>query len=95
MNLDEIRQILDMVREHELAEFELEQDGVKLRLRKGGVPVAVAAAVAVPLAAPAATPALSATQTAAIAGCGRRRRGAGTRRRHRAHRWDVLPVVIA
>ena len=48
MNLDEIRQILDMVREHELAEFELEQDGVKLRLRKGGVAMAVAPAVAMP-----------------------------------------------
>jgi acetyl-CoA carboxylase biotin carboxyl carrier protein len=57
MNLDEIRQILDMVREHELAEFELEQDGVKLRLRKGGVVVATAPALAMPAvaAAPAAT----------------------------------------
>ena len=57
MNLDEIRQILDMVREHELAEFELEQDGVKLRLRKGGVVVAAAPAVTIPAvaAAPAAT----------------------------------------
>ena len=57
MTLDEIRQILDMVREHELAEFELEQDGVKLRLRKGGVVVATAPALAMPAvaAAPAAT----------------------------------------
>jgi acetyl-CoA carboxylase biotin carboxyl carrier protein len=45
MDLDEIRQVLDMMREHDLAEFELERDGVKLRLRKntgqqwnGGVP---------------------------------------------------------
>jgi len=36
MTLDEIKQILDMVREHALAEFELEQDGVKLRVRKDG-----------------------------------------------------------
>lgn len=34
MSLDEIRRILDLVREHELVEFELEQDGVKLRVRK-------------------------------------------------------------
>jgi acetyl-CoA carboxylase biotin carboxyl carrier protein len=34
MNLDQIRTILDLVREHELAEFELEQDGVKIRVRK-------------------------------------------------------------
>ncbi|HEY8548981.1 MAG TPA: acetyl-CoA carboxylase biotin carboxyl carrier protein [Vicinamibacterales bacterium] len=34
MNVDAIRQILELVREHELAEFELEQDGLKLRVRK-------------------------------------------------------------
>ena len=34
MTLDEIKQILDLVREHELSEFELEQEGVKLRVRK-------------------------------------------------------------
>ena len=38
MNLDEIKQILEMMREHELAEFELEREGVTLRLRKGGAP---------------------------------------------------------
>src|SRR5215208_5286796 len=34
MNLDEIKQILEMMREHELAEFELERQDTKLRLRK-------------------------------------------------------------
>src|SRR5688572_27451904 len=34
MDLDEIRQILEMMREHELTEFELEREGVTLRLRK-------------------------------------------------------------
>jgi acetyl-CoA carboxylase biotin carboxyl carrier protein len=34
MDLDEIKRILDMMREHELAEFELERDGVTLRLKK-------------------------------------------------------------
>ena len=34
MTLDEIRQILELMREHELAEFELEREGVTLRLRK-------------------------------------------------------------
>jgi acetyl-CoA carboxylase biotin carboxyl carrier protein len=34
MNLDEIKQILSLMREHELTEFELERDGVTLRLRK-------------------------------------------------------------
>jgi acetyl-CoA carboxylase biotin carboxyl carrier protein len=34
MDLDEIKRILEMMREHELAEFELEREGVTLRLRK-------------------------------------------------------------
>ena len=45
MNVDAIKQILDLVREHELTEFELEQGGVKLRVRKqGAAPPAPAAA---------------------------------------------------
>jgi acetyl-CoA carboxylase biotin carboxyl carrier protein len=62
MNVDAIKQILDLVREHELTEFELEQAGVKLRVRKQGaappaavapVPVMVPAPLAPVLAAPA------------------------------------------
>jgi acetyl-CoA carboxylase biotin carboxyl carrier protein len=34
MNLDEIKQILDLVREHELSEFEIEHDGLRLKVRK-------------------------------------------------------------
>ena len=34
MDLDEINRILDLMREHELAEFELEREGVTLRLKK-------------------------------------------------------------
>jgi acetyl-CoA carboxylase biotin carboxyl carrier protein len=34
MDLDEIRQILELMREHELTEFELERENTKLRLRK-------------------------------------------------------------
>ncbi len=36
MNFDELKQILDMVREHELTEFELERDGLKIRIKKNG-----------------------------------------------------------
>jgi acetyl-CoA carboxylase biotin carboxyl carrier protein len=36
MDFDEIKQILDIMREHDIAEFELERDNVKLRLRKSG-----------------------------------------------------------
>ncbi len=34
MNLDDIKQILDLVREHDLAELEIERDGLKVRIRK-------------------------------------------------------------
>jgi acetyl-CoA carboxylase biotin carboxyl carrier protein len=59
MNVDAIKQILDLVREHELTEFELEQAGVKLRVRKqGAAPPAPAPTpqVMAPLAAPVAAP---------------------------------------
>lgn len=35
MEFDEINRILDMVREHELSEFELERDGFKIKIKKG------------------------------------------------------------
>jgi acetyl-CoA carboxylase biotin carboxyl carrier protein len=41
MNLDDIRQILDLVREHDLAELEIERDGLKVRVRKAGREVAI------------------------------------------------------
>jgi len=52
MNLDDIKQILDLVRDHNLAEFELERDGLKVRIRKAGhdQPVFVAPSVALPAA---------------------------------------------
>ncbi len=34
MNLEDVKQILDLVKEHELSEFELEQNGLKIRIRK-------------------------------------------------------------
>jgi acetyl-CoA carboxylase biotin carboxyl carrier protein len=62
MDLEDIRQILDLVREHELAEFELERDGLKVRIRKAGGQVTFVAPTAPPVAvaAPAPAPALSA-----------------------------------
>ena len=57
MTVDEIKEILELMREHELAEFELQRDGETLRLRKhspnqwaGAMP----AVPAMPLHAPAA-----------------------------------------
>jgi acetyl-CoA carboxylase biotin carboxyl carrier protein len=49
MDLDQLKQILELVREHELAEFEVEQDGLRLKIRKN----AAGALVGVPPALPA------------------------------------------
>ena len=56
MDLDEIKKILELMREHELAEFELEGESTKLRLRKHGPPphwTAPPAVAPVPYVAPA------------------------------------------
>jgi len=37
VDLDQLRQILTLVQEHELSEFEFEQDGLRLFIRKHGV----------------------------------------------------------
>src|SRR5688572_7688544 len=71
MTVDEIRQILEMVREHDLAEFELEQGDVKLRLKKTSAnsgPVAQALPPAGPYAAPVAVPAPDAGTVSPLAG---------------------------
>jgi acetyl-CoA carboxylase biotin carboxyl carrier protein len=54
MNLDDIREVLDLVREHDLAELEIERDGLKIRVRKTGHPVAImpSAVPMTPVAAP-------------------------------------------
>jgi acetyl-CoA carboxylase biotin carboxyl carrier protein len=68
MDFDEIKQILDMMREHELSEFELERDNFKLRVRKQGghwVVGAPAGHVAMP-APPLAPPAPAAASAAPV-----------------------------
>lgn len=70
MDLDEIKQILEMMREHDLADFELERDNVKLRLRKHATtPAIVAAPVATgyPVLPPQAPPSAPASQAQASA----------------------------
>jgi acetyl-CoA carboxylase biotin carboxyl carrier protein len=73
MTLDEIKQLIEFIKGHDLSEFELEQDGVKIRIKDGGnhhhvvaapqmpatMPMMTAASMAAPAAppAPAATPA--------------------------------------
>ena len=53
MNVDDIKQLLDLVREHDLAEFEYEHDGLKLRVKKASDVVMTHAAPAPQPAAPA------------------------------------------
>ena len=41
MDLDTLKQILNLVREHELSELEVEQDGLRLKIRKDSAVVAL------------------------------------------------------
>src|SRR5829696_6967974 len=45
MDFSDIERILALVRDHDLAEFELERDGLKVRVRKAGAPTFHAAPV--------------------------------------------------
>jgi acetyl-CoA carboxylase biotin carboxyl carrier protein len=67
MDLHQIRQILDLVREHELSEFEIEHEGLRLKIRKdaSGAHVVTNAVVAMPSGAPAGAAAIAAPQAAA------------------------------
>jgi acetyl-CoA carboxylase biotin carboxyl carrier protein len=57
MTLDEIKQLIEFIKSHELSEFELEHDGVKIRIKSGSsqhvvtVPQLAAAPVMTPVAA--------------------------------------------
>ncbi len=57
MNIDELKQILDIIREHGITEFELEREDGKLRVRKaGGAPAVEAEGAALRVAATPAAP---------------------------------------
>jgi acetyl-CoA carboxylase biotin carboxyl carrier protein len=60
MDLDQLKQILDLVREHELSAFEIEQDGLRLKIRKDAsgayVPVQAPHVHAAPAVPPATAP---------------------------------------
>ena len=73
MTVDEIKQILELMREHELAEFELQREGETLRLRKhapaqwaGALPPVPAAAYHPPPPAPPAAPPQAAGESAVL-----------------------------
>jgi acetyl-CoA carboxylase biotin carboxyl carrier protein len=67
MDLDEIKQILELMRENDLAEFELEQDGVKVRLRKQGAQPASGGVVMAPAVSAPASPASAGSERGAEA----------------------------
>jgi acetyl-CoA carboxylase biotin carboxyl carrier protein len=80
MDLNQLKQLLELVREHEFSEFEIENDGLRVRIRKdghvvhpaGGPPVATMAAAPVaaspsPVAAPSPATPTDAAETAADA----------------------------
>ena len=52
MDFDDIERILALVKEHELTEFELERDGLKLRVRKASAGQGYTASAPPPLHAP-------------------------------------------
>jgi acetyl-CoA carboxylase biotin carboxyl carrier protein len=67
MEFEDIERILELVRQHELSEFELERDGLKLRIRKGGGPVYAAPTMHTHSAPPIQAPAQSVFQAPAAA----------------------------
>ena len=75
MDLDDIKQILDLVREHDLAELEIERDGLKVRVRKApaGLPQhqhVVMVPPSVPMTVPASGPAPAPAAAGAAAEAG-------------------------
>jgi acetyl-CoA carboxylase biotin carboxyl carrier protein len=73
LDLDQLKQILSLVREHELTEFEIEHDGLGHSIRKdasGGMAVAPPLPAASQHSAQTASPAAAAAPAAAFAGPG-------------------------
>ena len=60
MTLDEIKHLIEFIREQDLSEFELEQDGMKIRIKSGSaaatLPVVPVASAMAPLLAPGPAP---------------------------------------
>ena len=69
MDLEQIKQILELVREHDLSEFEIEHDGLRLKVRKdaNGSHIVTLPAPPAPLVLPPSTASPSSTATAPAA----------------------------
>ena len=65
VNIDELRELIDLVREHEFTEFELSRDDFRVRFRRGPE-AAEAGAPTAPASAPAPLPAAATTETRAV-----------------------------
>jgi acetyl-CoA carboxylase biotin carboxyl carrier protein len=65
LDLEQLKQLLDLVREHELSEFEVEHEGLRVRIRKDAP-----AGGSVALPAPPAVPAAATSPNPAVAGAG-------------------------
>jgi acetyl-CoA carboxylase biotin carboxyl carrier protein len=74
MDLEQLKRILELVREHEISEFEVEQDGLRLKIRKDAaapvvtVPAPAALPTVVMAAAPVAAAGIAAPAVAAAVG---------------------------
>jgi acetyl-CoA carboxylase biotin carboxyl carrier protein len=68
LDLDQLKQLLELVREHELTEFEIEHEGLRVKIRKDSSGAAVVTFPTAPIAAPAPGAAANATASAAPAG---------------------------
>jgi acetyl-CoA carboxylase biotin carboxyl carrier protein len=67
LNLKELKEILQLLDEKEITEFELEEEGMKLRIRKAGASVPSQPAPVLAPVVPAASPAVAVAPPAAIA----------------------------
>ena len=67
VNLDELRELIDLVREHEFTEFELSRDDFRVRFRRGPEGAESGAPITAPASAPAQLPVASSTETRAAA----------------------------
>ncbi|HZO06190.1 MAG TPA: acetyl-CoA carboxylase biotin carboxyl carrier protein [Solirubrobacterales bacterium] len=63
MDLKELKQLLQILEEKQIAEFEIEEAGIKLRIKKAGAATVITGPAAVPIPAPVAPPVPSAEPT--------------------------------
>ncbi len=66
MDIDRIKSVIDLMREHELCEFAIEEKDFKLSLKRGGQAVMMAAPQMMAPSAPAAAPVAAAPAPAAV-----------------------------